>query len=58
MKCPIGLKVSHRNLVCELNKSIYGLKQASRQWNNKLTQTLSKLAFQQSISDYTLFYIE
>lgn len=30
MKCPYGLKVPNNNLVFNLNKPIYGLKQASR----------------------------
>lgn len=45
MKCPPRLNVSNNNLVFKLNKSIYTLKQTSRQWNNKLTSTLFELGF-------------
>lgn len=44
-----------KGLVCRLVKSLYGLKQASRQWNAKLTEALLSSGFSQSHLDCSLF---
>lgn len=42
-------------LVCRLQHGLYGLKQASRQWNSKLTEFLLKFGFKQSAADSCVY---
>nr|KYP40989.1 Retrovirus-related Pol polyprotein from transposon TNT 1-94 [Cajanus cajan]KYP41004.1 Retrovirus-related Pol polyprotein from transposon TNT 1-94 [Cajanus cajan] len=55
MTIPQGFKSKKPNQVCKLTKSLYGIKQASRQWNHKLTSALFEMGYQQSKSEYSLF---
>lgn len=54
MQIPPG--ISHKpNQVCRLRKSLYGLKQASRKWFEKLVSELISLGYKQSKNDYSMF---
>ena len=53
---PQGLTTGCDNMVCKLKKSLYGLKQASSQWYEKLADSLCSRGYQHSDSDYSLFF--
>jgi hypothetical protein len=59
MSLPPGVIVpnsgSNSHKVCRLHKSLYGLKQASRQWYSKLSSALLSLGYSQSAADHSLF---
>jgi hypothetical protein len=56
MQQPQGfITQAHKDKVLKLNKSLYGLKQASREWNNMLKEWLIKHGYKQLISDQSVF---
>lgn len=55
MSPPPDFHTPHKNLVCRLRKSIFGLRQGSRCWFSKLTRALKQYGLVQSYVDYSLF---
>jgi hypothetical protein len=55
MEQPEGFREFGPEYVCKLQKSIYGLKQASRQWNKKLHATLVSMGFIRLESDRSVY---
>lgn len=55
MDLPQGFQRQGEQKACKLLKSLYDLKQASRQWNLKLTEALVSAGFIQSTFDYSIF---
>lgn len=51
---PEGFQQDQR--VCRLNRSLYGLKQASRIWNEKLDQSLKDIGLERSKVDPCIYY--
>ncbi|XP_050878760.1 uncharacterized protein LOC127082569 [Lathyrus oleraceus] len=55
MEIPPSYKVFDKEMMCRLRKSLYGLRQASRNWYSKLSQALVKYGFQECEADHSLF---
>lgn len=56
MKQPKGFEdKEHPEFVCRLKKSIYGLKQSARAWNNKITEVLTAGGFKRGSADSCIF---
>lgn len=58
MDQPPGFKdQTNGDKVCKLQKSLYGLKQAAKVWNDTMTAALSRYGYKQSTVDPCLFFI-
>ncbi|KAL9447401.1 hypothetical protein AB3S75_014963 [Citrus x aurantiifolia] len=55
MQLPPGFSTTSSGKVCRLRKSLYGLRQAPRNWFAKLAGALKSFGFDQSYADYSLF---
>ncbi|RVW13589.1 Retrovirus-related Pol polyprotein from transposon RE1 [Vitis vinifera] len=55
MTLPLGYGRKGESRVCRLLKSLYGLKQASRNWYSKLSFVLLLTGYSQSDADHSLF---
>lgn len=58
MKPPLGYEKAQSHQVCKLKRSLYGLRQASRQSNRALSKFLPGLGFGRSKEDYSVFIRE
>lgn len=55
MKQPPGYTNGDPNTVCLLKRSLYGLKQAARVWNQRIDAALKSMGFHQSSADPCLY---
>ena len=58
MKVPEGIVCNNKNLVCKLNKTIYGLKQAARCWFKTFKKALLEKGFQNSPADRCIYVLD
>ena len=59
MEVPQGVDIGKRgNVVCELKKSLYGLKQAGFNWNGLVHAVLTEHGFEKSEIDHALYFLK
>ena len=58
MRQPQGFRQGGKNMVCKLNKSLYGLRQSPRLWGETLAKVLSGMGFNKTYSDSSLFILD
>ncbi len=55
MEQPEGFTHEGEHLVCKLHKSLYGLKQSPRAWNQKLDTFLKNIEFTRSDANFCVY---
>ncbi|KRX50952.1 Retrovirus-related Pol polyprotein from transposon TNT 1-94 [Trichinella murrelli] len=55
MEQPPGLEDTNKDMVWQLKRSIYGLKQSARAWNTKARKILTTVGFRQAKADLCLY---
>jgi len=55
MEQPEGCEKSWKNMVCKLNKTLYGTKQASHEWNAVINAFLLSIGFTRCVSDTCMY---
>lgn len=55
MTLPPGVIISKSNQVCKLVKYLYGLKQAIRNWHERLNSFLIQYEYKQAAADVSFF---
>jgi hypothetical protein len=58
MKQPEGFQQGGKNIVCKLNKSLYGLRQSPRLWSETLSKVLISMGFFKTYSDASLYIFD
>ena len=56
MEQPEGFEIAGKeNLVCQLKKSLYSLKQAPRQWYKRFNSFMAEHDFKKTLTDHCVF---
>jgi hypothetical protein len=58
MEQPEGFTQEGEHLVCKLHKSLYGLKQSPRAWNQKLDAFLKNIKFMRSDANFSVYVVQ